>query len=186
MIWTFSLTEASSSLWIRSECKYGVECSKLLQHKHNLFSNRYFYDFLLWFCFSQIKLVSKPLWRQDGKWHIAGTRTTQETIAFFHTGRPLRSYKCHLWQRHYLLQDKTRAKTPQKKFYFLNWHIQKPLFYAHTILSLPPPQRTLQNHSSSSAELHYLCQSQKYCQDLWTGTDLSESHVDIYTRLSVK
>lgn len=70
------------------------------------------------FLFSQIKLVSKPLWRQNGKWHIVDTTTTQKTIAFFPIGRPLRSYKCHLEQRHYLIQYKVRAKTPQKKLYF--------------------------------------------------------------------
>ena len=99
------------------------------------------------FLFHQIKLVSKPLWEKDGKWHIVGSTVTQETIAFFHIGKPLRSYKCHLQQREYLLQYKARAKTPQKKFYFLNWYILEPLFSAHTILFLPSPR--LQNHRSN-------------------------------------
>ena len=80
-----------------------------------------------------------------------GSTVTQETIAFFHIGKPLRSYKCHLQQRQYLLQYKARAKTPQKKFYFLNWYMLEPLFSAHTILLLPSPQ-CLQNHSSNFIE----------------------------------
>lgn len=48
------------------------------------------------FFFSEIKLVSKPLRRKDGKWDSVGTTATQETIIFFHIGSTLWSCKCYL------------------------------------------------------------------------------------------
>lgn len=136
------------------------------------------------FLFHQIKLVSKPLWKKDGKWHIVGSTVTQETIAFFHIGKPPRSYKCHLQQRQYVLQYKAKSKDSPKEVLFFNWYMLEPLSSALTILFCLP--HNVFKHNSNFIESPLPLPKSKYFQDLWTGTDLSECHVDIYTPLSVK
>lgn len=89
----------------------------------------------------------------------------RKTIAFFHIGRPLRSYKCHLQQRQYLLQYKTRAKMPQKKLSFLKLTYSRASFLCtrnslitFSAVSSPESQQQLHRISTTFAKVKNIVQ----------------------------